>query len=156
MLCGNCHKENPPSNAFCHTCGTRLDGQKAAAVAEPRADNQLFRCPKCNAANRPTMRFCRECGAELMSISVRSNSSPPKYVPAQPTNPVKSAASKKAVDKESPAVGTLVCSRCSAVDDRNSSFCRFCGAPLGASQPAQSPEFRDVSPSISSTASRTG
>jgi pSer/pThr/pTyr-binding forkhead associated (FHA) protein len=96
------------------------------------------------------MRFCRECGAELMSKSVRSNSRPPQYVPAQPTNPVRSAASIKAFEKQSPAAGAVVCPRCSAVDDQNSSFCRFCGASLGISSPVQPHEFRDVSPSVPS------
>ncbi|MBN1654109.1 MAG: FHA domain-containing protein [Deltaproteobacteria bacterium] len=146
MLCGNCQKENPPSNAFCSSCGARLDGKSAVALAEPSSDSRTIYCLKCGAANRPTMRFCRECGAELGPMVVQSNLDPSHRVAAKPESPVGNGIPKKILQDATSADKAVVCPGCNAEEDQNSNFCRFCGTSLAGSAPVQQPVVRDFSP----------
>ena len=64
MLCRQCQRENPPQNAFCHTCGSPL-GRSVPAVAAQQAPAAASRptCQRCSGQGDPNARFCKFCGS---------------------------------------------------------------------------------------------
>ena len=147
MRCGKCHRENPPSNAFCYACGARISGQGADAIAaapavvvsEPEA--RLVVCPRCGASNRPSMRFCKECGTAIGPVSARPRqvSQRPEPAPIAPTS--QPPVPQQTASGPPPAgPGPLICQRCGGNNDINGRFCKFCGTALAAAYPAVSRE----------------
>lgn len=107
MQCSRCQRDNPPGNAFCHSCGGPLGGYESSA---PRGASQ--ECPRCGADNGPNVQYCRACGTDLARASgsaAASSSRPPRPQGA-------------------------VCAACGSQGDPNARFCKYCGAPYSASQ----------------------
>jgi pSer/pThr/pTyr-binding forkhead associated (FHA) protein/ribosomal protein L40E len=140
MLCRHCHRDNPPGNAFCSSCGASLAGSERPAAAQAGAERLLI-CPRCNAGNRPNMRFCRECGTALESAAYQASSAAPPRPSARPAASAPSGAfAPVAVSPPAqPAQSALTCARCGGAGDPGSRFCKFCGSPLEAAAQAPVP-----------------
>ena len=89
-------------------------------------------CPRCQTRNPAEGKFCVSCGASL---------TPPSATEEVPTRPspipavgVVQVASPK---QPEPKPATNVCERCQGVCDAGMRFCKFCGAPLPISAPAE-------------------
>jgi pSer/pThr/pTyr-binding forkhead associated (FHA) protein len=134
MLCRQCQSENPPQNAFCHSCGTPLGGAGGArrgaapAAAAAPAGN---RCALCGTENAKNMQFCRTCGSELGARAAEqppSAAAPPATSGAPAAQAV--AARQLAPTAPAPAFPSALCKRCGGQGDPNARFCKFCGAPF--------------------------
>ncbi len=73
--CTNCGQDNPVSQTFCASCGTRLPHI-------PVNDGRI-RCPKCGQVIEPGQRFCGTCGTRIEEQPVQPATEPvPVPVPA--------------------------------------------------------------------------
>src|SRR5262245_56247873 len=72
MRCRQCQSENPPQNAFCHSCGTPLASAGAAPAAPSVIHTPMVRCATCGVENGKNMQFCRMCGSELASAAAQA------------------------------------------------------------------------------------
>jgi pSer/pThr/pTyr-binding forkhead associated (FHA) protein len=93
MLCGQCQRENPPQNAFCHACGTPLAPKAAPppapVAAAPRAQVQPDAgaarvCARCSGKGDPNARFCKFCGSPFDDATGAPASEPAFQAPAPP------------------------------------------------------------------------
>src|SRR5690242_17793616 len=138
MICRQCQRENPPQNAFCHTCGAPIPSQSPAPMpeAQPVA---TARCQRCGTENAKTMQFCRTCGSDLIAARAaepRSGAAPPLANAAQARGQGGAGPSMSPRNAAMPERGAMPvsCPRCGGANDAASRFCKFCGVPFeGAS-----------------------
>jgi len=91
------------------------------------ADEQQV-CPNCGNFNRAGARFCSKCGHVFKPSAVATApvTPAPAAPPPSPATPVSTA-------------GALLCPNCGKEVSADTRFCRHCGHPLGATQPAAAP-----------------
>lgn len=89
------------------------------------ADEQQV-CPNCGNFNRAGARFCSKCGHVFKPSAVAASPSTPASAPTPPASPATPASS----------AGAMLCPNCGKEVSADTRFCRHCGHPLGATQPA--------------------
>lgn len=124
QLCKNCGKEVLAGKRFCGGCGQALPVESAPTEATPElpAQSATTACTQCGAALTPGKRFCKQCGKAVLQPGAAHN-------PAVPDMPTVTA-----VPDDSP--DSSVCGQCGAEIPAGKRFCKRCGQPVQASQPA--------------------
>lgn len=100
------------------------------------ADEQQV-CPNCGNFNRAGARFCSKCGHVFKPSAVAAAPAAPAPAPASP--PPSPAA-------PAPSAGVMSCPNCGKEVSADTRFCRHCGHPLGATQPAVAPPANVAAP----------
>jgi pSer/pThr/pTyr-binding forkhead associated (FHA) protein len=117
--CGRCGAWNDAGIRFCVTCGNGLGAPPPQAA--PFAQVAQGQAPLGPA---PTSPVALDPARAFAAIA------PGRVVPVTPPPP--------------PREEARVCGRCRGACDPGATFCRFCGAPLGAPAPAAAPTARDA------------
>ncbi len=92
------------------------------------------RCAVCDTLNAGGLRYCAACGATLSSVAAGASGAPmagPSALPPEASSPPLAPSPEVAPGTE------RSCSRCSAMAEGSAQFCKFCGASLGPSAPAE-------------------
>src|SRR5690242_1112514 len=130
MLCRRCQSDNPPQNAFCHSCGTPL-GSPAPPPAQAPAPGMVL-CSLCGTENPKKMQFCRTCGSQLAASSAGQVAAAPATA-ASPVFAPQDGVGARAMAPTAPAPALgVMCKRCGGQGDPNARFCKFCGAAFEA------------------------
>lgn len=130
-MCSRCSTVNPPTNAFCSECGTRLGAAPAAQPAaapppqqavppapqvpvvgapvvgiapggEPPPERVV--CARCRGSNAPEMSFCQFCGARLSTGQEPARPAAPEAHP-EPHQPPPAAVPAPAPSPAAPPAG---------------------------------------------------
>lgn len=104
------------------------------------ADEQQV-CPSCGSFNRAGARFCSKCGHDFKPSAVTGAPATPAPA-ASPVSPAVSA----------PPAGAILCPHCGKDVGVDTRFCRHCGRPLSAAQPAATPPQVAATPAPASRA----
>ena len=76
LVCGDCGATISPADAFCPSCGARID--REAGVVADRV------CKECGSRNAPRSEFCASCGAAFAeAVSSRGASPRPEKPPVR-------------------------------------------------------------------------
>ncbi len=155
LLCPRCAERSPPDNRFCHGCGYNF-----VAPAAPQPITQLAapaspQIPQ--AAQQPSGSHGALPPPSGPYATMQSPTAPREAPPAQegvpsPRGPLAQTQAPR-IMPASPTAPTggppvsVVCGRCRGVADPGADFCKFCGARLGANDPASNGRQSNARPS---------
>ncbi len=162
--CPQCGSPVQEGAKFCLHCGARLPTPQppypqAGEISPPMASEPApavasSQCPRCGASVQEGWTFCMACGARLdgrepeapaiVPPEVEKDESKPATTAPTPPHTPGAPLSRTGVESPAefpvPTIPRISCPQCQAEVEVEMAFCLFCGAPLTAPSPVESPK----------------